>query len=502
MKELVAFLLPPATALAGARINRLILGKPFDEKFGFGLRFGLGLGVGMLFFSQTLLLAALAGINLSVFFAWTILLWGAAEAVLLLPKLYVSLKHVSFQRAHLWLLALLPVLYLAWAIGPASVLEGTQEFDANAFWLLRARMLYFEHGREFLTLIRASNLASAHMDYPLLVPCLYTLSYGAVGGADEYVIKAWPFWMLAALCFAILSLGRVWRQPHPAPILLVVFLCFLPASMQFVLQEGATLPMVFGTSMAALLLVTGLALGDEMTVAAGVLALAVCATIKFEGIIYVGLWGAVLLFFCRRRGWWKSRVLWKAGIVAAAFQVPYFCYRLAKPVLHPASGWMHDGAAAPRAVLRRLPQTFFLNMGYRFFDLGFFSWKTPDNDHLQFAGHWQGLSGFASPELSVLPWILLLLVTLSFWKKPLYRLVLGAFMAVILGEFAMLALVITCLPIMQTNLSVVIEFACDIVGRYYYPFFAACFLGTMALWFLDGRNLPDSATLLQKPEAV
>jgi hypothetical protein len=492
MKELVAFLLPPATALAGTRISRFIFGKRLGEKFGFGLRFGLGLAVGMLVFSQTLLLAALGGVNLSGPLAWMALVWGAVEFVLLLPQLRFAVRQARFQPAHLWWLALLPVLYLAWLSGRSSVLEGTQEFDASAFWLIKARMLYLEQGQVLLTFIRSANLAYSHMDYPMMVPSLYALSYGAIGGVDEYIVKTWPFWMLAALCISILSLGRVWRQPHPAPILLVVFLCFLPASMQFVGDEGGTMPLVFGTSMAALLLVTGLAQADEMTVAAGVLVLADCVATKFEGIIYVALWAVILLFFFWRLGWLKSRVLWKAVAVAAAGLVPYFCFRLAKPVPHPTSAWLHDGAASAGAVLRRFPQTFFLSMGHRFCDLGFFCWKTADNNHLQFAGQWQGLNSFEGPELSILPWLLLLILALSFWKKPTHRLVLAAFLAVILGELAALALVISCLPIMQANLSVVIEFARDIIGRYYYPFFLACFLGTMALWFLDRAAAPDS----------
>lgn len=483
MKELLGFILPPATALVGARISRLIFGKTLEKKFGFGLRFGLGLAVGMLVFSQTLLLAALVGINLSAVFAWLILIWGAAEFVLLWPKCVCALKQAPWQRGHLWLLALAPVLYYAWAYGFASVIEGTREFDANAFWLLKAKMLYLEQGHSLLNALHLPYLAYAHLDYPMLVPGLYSLSYGAAGWMDDYILKAWPFWMLAALCFAILSIGRVWRQPHPAPILLVLFLCFLPATMQYVGEEGATMPMVFNTGMAALLLVAGLAQRDEMTVGAGVLVLAGCAATKLEGAIYVALWGVIVVFFLWLRNWLKSRVLWKSILIAAVSLVPYFCFKLGKPLEHPYGNWMHDGLAAPGAVAHRFPQTLFMNIGYRFFNVGFFDWKTADNRHLQFAGQWMGLNGFASSELSILPWILLVIVALAFWVKRAHRLVLGAFLAVIFGELVVLALVITCVPVMYTNLVTDIAFAREIVGRYYYPFFTACLLGTMALWF-------------------
>jgi hypothetical protein len=70
VKEWIAFLLPPAVALAGMRMSRLALGRELSNQFGFGLRFAVGLGVGMLVFSQAVLLTSLAGINASTVFAW------------------------------------------------------------------------------------------------------------------------------------------------------------------------------------------------------------------------------------------------------------------------------------------------------------------------------------------------------------------------------------------------------------------------------------------------
>ena len=50
MKELIAFLLPPAVALAGTRLNRWLLGREWESRSGGGLKFALGLAVGMLVF--------------------------------------------------------------------------------------------------------------------------------------------------------------------------------------------------------------------------------------------------------------------------------------------------------------------------------------------------------------------------------------------------------------------------------------------------------------------
>ena len=234
MREWIAFLLPPATAFAGMRLNRLVLGPDSEARFGLGLRLALGLGTGMLVFSQAVLLTTLAGISASGWLAWGACVWALVEIGLHLRKWTAEYRAPKPQPAHLWLLLLLPVAYSWWVFGRLSTLEGTLEFDANAFWVFKAKMLYLAQGRSLGRLLHQSNLAYAHLDYPMLVPGLYTLGYGAVGGVDEFVNKVWPFWMVVALCLGILSLGRVWRRPHPLPLLMVLSFCFLPASLQFI----------------------------------------------------------------------------------------------------------------------------------------------------------------------------------------------------------------------------------------------------------------------------
>jgi hypothetical protein len=492
MKEWLAFILPPAAAFAGMRISRLVLGQKLEERFGLGLRFALGLAVGMLVFSQLVLLTALAGINATGLLAWTAIIWGVMEVGLMSPKLAAGFRQIKFQPAHLWLLLLLPVLYSWWIFGRLCTLEGTLEFDANAFWVFKAKILYLEQGKNLVAVLHQSNLGYAHMDYPMLVPCLYALDYGLVNGVDEYVNKIWPFWMMVALCLAILSLARVWKRPHPLPLLTVVFLCFLPASLQFIRNEGGTIPMVFFISMTALLMVTAMAYANEIALTAGILVLAGCANTKFEGIIYTALWGSVALLFCWRRGWLKSRLLWKTILVAAICMVPYFCFRLAKPVLHPESGWMHDGITSPGTALRRFPQTFSLNIGSRFFSQDFFHWQTADKDHVQWAGQWSGWNSLVNRELSILPWLLLFLFAFSIWRKKRHRLALGILVGVIVAQFTILSFVISCLANMQADVAQVIDFSSNVVGRYYYPFFTAGFLGIMAAWFVDRDSLNPS----------
>jgi len=300
----------------------------------------------------------------------------------------------------------------------------------------------------------------------------------------------WPFWMMIALCAAIYSLGRVWHKPRPAPILMIVLLCYLPATERFLGQEGATIPILFCVSIAALLLVISFVRKSPHALAAGVLALGCCAATKLEGIVYAILWAVPVSLYCWRSRWLKNPVIWRAIVIAACFLLPYGVTRLAKPVPYPEAHWLHDAAAAPTQVLHRFPQTLFLGVGHRFFDPYFFNWESPDKNHLHYIGKWQGRRTFAGPELSVLPWILLSLLVFTFWKKRAHRLALGALLAVIIGQILALSLIISSLAVMQADVNQVIDFAGEIMGRYFYPFFTACFLGTMAIWLLDSDSAP------------
>lgn len=500
MKEWIAFLLPPATAFAGMRIGRLVLGQKFEERFGLGLRFALGLGVGMVVFSQAVLLTALAGINLSGVLAWGALIWGGVEIGLRSPKWAAGLKRIKFQPGHVWLLLLLPVIYSGWVFGRLSTLEGTLEFDANAFWVFKAKILYLEQGKNLVNILHQSNLAYAHLDYPMLVPCLYTLGYGAVGGVDEFVNKVWPFWMVVALCLGVLSLGKVWKHPHPLPVATVVAFCFLPATLQFVRNEGGTIPMAFFVSLTTLLIVKAISRADEFYLAAAILAAAGCATTKFEGVVYSAVWCCALLPLCWWRGWLQKPVLWKSVLAAVICLLPYAWFRLDKPVLHPESGWWQAGIAAPALALHRFPQAWFLNVFGRFFNSDFFHWQSAKGNHLQWDGKWTGLGSLVNEQLAILPWLLLILLALALWKGRA-RLAMGSLAIVMVGVFTVLSFVIACLPTMQSDLSNVIGFSTgNQVGRYYFPFFAAWFLATAAAWF-DNPQSPQPGNLPDVPRA-
>ncbi len=502
MKELppfdfVAFILPLMTAFAGLRISRWILGQKFEAQFGFGFRFAFGLGVGMLVFTQLVLLCALAGFNGAPLLAWTAIIGGAAEVVLRAMKLPGAWKPLKFQAGHFWLLLLVPLFYSWWVFGELSTLEGTLEYDANAFWVFKSKIFFLEQGRQLVNVLHQSNLGYMHNDYPLLVPCLYTLGYGAVGGVDEFVNKVWPFWMVVSLCLAILSLARVWQTPRPLPIAVVTLIAFLPATIQFIRNEGGTIPMFFCISLTTLLIVSALFRGKDIAVAALPLAFAVCFSTKLEGAIFAAFCACTLLPFCLRRGWLRDKTLWISAGAAITSLVPYGLYRLTKPVAHPESHWAGGFFAAPGSVLHHFPQVLFMNIFARFFSADFFKWQ-PNGEHLQWIGQWTGPGSLLNPELSVLPWLLIGLIVLSLIFRPRGRAVLGVLSVVTLGVFALLSFVIACMP--HWDLDQMIRQACNISGRHFYPFMTALFLGAVALWFPDEKEeLPAEAQLEQKP---
>src|SRR3974377_467662 len=167
MKEFIAFLLPPAVALAGTRLNCIELGKALETRFGLGMKFALGLASGRLGFSQALLLCVIVGVNAAAPLGWLALIWGVSEFALLVLRAIGGVKGIKFRAAHLWLLLLIPVFYAWWVLGRLSTLEGTLEFDANVFWVFKSKIFYLEQGKSLLTQLHDPSLSYPHWDYPL-----------------------------------------------------------------------------------------------------------------------------------------------------------------------------------------------------------------------------------------------------------------------------------------------------------------------------------------------
>ncbi|HUE37115.1 MAG TPA: hypothetical protein VMO20_06970, partial [Candidatus Acidoferrum sp.] len=381
-QEFIAFILPPAAALAGMRMGRWVLGEKFQSEFGLGFRLAFGLAVGMLVFSQAVLLCAIFGLAAAAALAWLIFIWGGVELVLLAMKLPQSLKNIKFQPGHLWLLLLLPLFYYWWVFGRLSTLEGTLEFDANAFWVFRAKILYLEQGQNFINTIRTPNLAYAHMDYPWLNGGLYALDYGAEGGVDEFVNKVWPFWIMVALSASVLSLARIWSRPSPLPIAVVTIVSFLPGNLQFIRWEGGTVPLVFYVSMVALLLFNAIWRKNSFFLAAALPVLAGCAMTKFEGVIYGILWLGLLAPFGWKHKWFADKTTWKSALAGFICLLPFAIYRLLKPDTYELDNWWKAYATAWPTVVPFFFKALVLYIPGRFFQDAFYHFKLSDTSHL------------------------------------------------------------------------------------------------------------------------
>jgi hypothetical protein len=481
MTELLAFLLPPLTALAGMRMTEWLFGHGIKERHGTGLRFAWGLGTGMLVFSQLVVFGAVAGINLAAVLAWTALGWGTVEAVLRLRQSGPLLRAWRPSVAHLWWLALLPVAAALVLTGLLATVEGTLEYDALAFWVFKAKVMFLKQGAEFHAVHQNPLLTYAHWDYPLLVPGLYTLNYGLHSEVFEFTNKVWPFWMVTAVLIAILSVSRFSAQPRLLPVAVVTAVCFVHFTTYWVRMEGATIPMMFYTSLAALTATLWL-LDREQGHLPGVLMLllAGCFSTKFEGAVNVLVWGAALAVILWRSGGWRERPL-HVGLGAAALcLLPYALFRLSSPLPHPVSNWLEQGMESPSDVIGRLPLVIFVNLGHRFFSAAAFNWKTGADGGLEWAGTWDGLNTFVDEHTHLLAWAILFLAPFTWWRLPRARTAMVTLSAVCLGTMLFISLVIACLTkAIDAN-----EFATVMVARYFYPIIIGWFIGLLVPWLL------------------
>jgi hypothetical protein len=485
---LLALLLPPATAFAGMRLASLALGRQFVTEFQWGVRFAIGLAFGALVFSQLALFTALAGVHVAEALAWGIMTWGVAELAIFVRSCAGRIKPGGLKPAHFWLLLLGPTAYFFWVSVRLCTREGIIEFDAVANWVFKAKILYMENGGGLMKALRDPSFAFSHMDYPMLVPCLYALNYGLLNGVNEFVNKVWPFWMMVALCLAVLSLAQVWKRPGPLAPLAVTVLCLLPGTMEFIHMDGATMPMTFYASLATLLMVLAIANRNAYTLATALLILAGCVATKVEGIFYAAIWGPVTVAMCWRRGWLRQKTIWRALIVATLCLTPYSCLRLSKPLPSPEASWLTHDKALLNRTLELFPQVLYKSIASRFFSEDTFRFVLLPDGRSHWVGRFTGMNTFVNPELFVLPWLLVGLFILSWLTRPQYRQTVLILFAVVFVQLALISFVFSASPEVQTDATALNELCCFNCRRYYYPFFFACFLGVAALWLTETDN--------------
>jgi hypothetical protein len=227
----------------------------------------------------------------------------------------------------------LTVVYLE-AMFRAARLGGLYEFDAWAFWVPKAKAIYYFGGLDrqfFRELINQS--------YPPLVPALQAVSFHFMGAVDPVTVHL-QFWLLFAGFVAAVA-GILSPRVRPAflwpPLLLLVVAPHVgdhapQATADFVLDELFVL--------GALLLALWLVDRTNAQLAAVTLLFAGAMLTKREGYLYVAsaILAAILVTWRDRRFAWPR--LFVVGIVAVAATVPW---RILLAVRHLGGGGPEAG---------------------------------------------------------------------------------------------------------------------------------------------------------------
>jgi hypothetical protein len=201
----------------------------------------------------------------------------------------------------------------------ADRLAGTvREWDSWAFWMPRAKEIYF-FGRlepEFLLLL------PQRPSYP---PGLATIQAGALhaaGSADTVSLHV-QYWFFAVGFVAAVT-GLLVRRVHHA-ILFPVLLLFLvaPSLVERITSTYADVPLGYLVAGAALLMVLWLEEQKTWQLATATLLLAGAMLTKREGMLFA----ACVLLAAFVASWSDRRLLWRrlavAGFVAFALTVPW-----------------------------------------------------------------------------------------------------------------------------------------------------------------------------------
>lgn len=467
-RSAAAFLLPAATALSGMRINALLFPGLWPGWGMFGLRLALGLATGSLVLAQAGLMGAIAGLSLWTWLAGLAFAGGLVEGAGLLRAAWRERLWRAATPAHGYWLLLLPAIYPAFLLARLSVSEDLREFDAVAFWALKAKMLHGFTGEALVRWIGEPSLAYAHMEYPLLVPGLYAATFGAQGGVGDLALKVWPLWFLAALTAAAASSLDLVRRPTATGVSILLSVLFLPATLTYVRLEGATMPLAFFCVLSILASIEASRnQGDGNPWAAWVISLTAGAMTKNEGLIFAAVSAPAL--------WWSWRGLGPAGRgaarralgLAAVLAAPYLIYLLLSPAAHPESRWIENLRAQPTLAAARFPALLWMSLRGRLFDAPLMSW--------------------CNEELGTLGWVILALTGWLLAARPRERRTTLSIVAASLGSMIAITAACSCLERVLRDPSRLAELA-DLAGRYYFPFILAWYAGAAVLATTPGPS--------------
>lgn len=241
------------------------------------------------------------------------------------------------------------------ALFRAARLQSLQAFDAWAFWVPKAKALYFFGGLD-----EQVFTTSAGPTYPPLVPILDAAAFHAMGSADVVTLHL-QFWFL--LLGAVAALAGSLCRHVPAwllwPSLLVVLVVPRFGERLLVPQADMLVDVLFVVAAVQLALWLGDGRGWRLGAAAVLLAGATLT--KREGLLFaaIALAGLALASLGRRTRAWAPLAAVALVVVAAA--VPWRLWYRAQDLSGEAPADLGAGASADRALdaLRLSLEVFF-----------------------------------------------------------------------------------------------------------------------------------------------
>jgi len=476
----LALLLPLAVAITGSRMVRWLF-RDLDGILTAGELLASGLAVGAFFLTQLTLALRLAGARWERALTGVVFVWAVCELTLWLRRWRGSRPQLKVQ--YLWWLLLVPAGLILWGQFRLAGLLGLQEFDAVANWAFKAKILYYCAGREMWIWFQNPALAYAHLDYPLLVPLLHVLTYGALGHVNEFVTKYWNQWMLLLLAWTVLGAGRFpGKRPWLAAALVTVMI-LLPVTRYYTFMEGGTLPLFFYAVLSSMQLAIGMVERQAGRLRLGLLLLLALVMVKFEGLILLALWWIVLMLDkdSRAASWPLRRVGW-AGLLGLAAWLPYAVFRLHGPAPHSESGWLGQLIRNAGAVFHILPMTWVAMLSRRFLSNEFAAWNSPDNQHAVWQGHWTGWTSLVDQATQGAGWICLVLLVVAWCRGGRLRWMMVRLCLVFLVYATMMSVVWSSVHSSPMNYTLALGGADDAIGgRYLYPVLMAWLVAGVVL---------------------
>jgi len=498
--EVIAFFLPLAVALAGTRLVRWLFVE-LETTLSLGELLACGLALGAFFLTQSILGLRLAGLRLEQVLGVAVIVWAVVEVVFLFRQQRGKLP--QFNVRQLWWLLLIPAGLMLWALFRLAGTEGLLEFDAVAYWALKAKILHVCAGHELMNWFQNPTLSYAHMDYPLLATLLHSFTYGVLGHVNEFVTKFWNQWMLLFLGWSILGAGKFPKQKPWLASAVVTVVILLPMTLDFTRKEGGTIPMVFFAVTSSIQLAIGMVDKQPGRIRLGLLVLMGLAMVKFEGVILFGIWCVLLLLDKdSRTAFWPVRRIGLAGVAGFLGWLPYLALRWQGTAPNTESAWPGQLIHNTATVLGIFPMNLLAFVSRRFFNGDFAAWGAPDNQHAVWQGKWVGAGSFVDQATLGIGWACLLLVALAWLRGGKLRWTVLRLVAVFVGFSIVLCIVWSSARSNPLVYNDSLAAGSDTItgGRYLYPVLMSWFVAGLVLLIRARPERPDSPAPVAEKE--